>query len=894
MKHNKRSELFLGALLHDIGKFYQRSDGPFRDSSKISEQAKGISDYICPSDQKGRMGYQHVIWTAGFLEKIAGKLKQMDLEANSWTADRDTDDNLVNLAIYHHKPNTTLQRLVQLADWWSSGLDRNQDYQGMTSNAYSDFRDVRLSPVFNYLMASGNNPRNDDFKVNLKALTLDDDRIFPTKTPEGIRDYEKLWDEFSEEFDQIPAEKGERGLEAFSETLLFLLKKYTTVVPASTMRGEMPDTTLFDHLKSTAAIAQSLFDFFTEKHVEKLAEKEFQPREFFDLEKNPDAEPPLILFCGDINGIQKFIYNIASAKAAKSLKGRSFYIQLLTETIIQRIIDDCKVSIAHVVYSSGGKFFMILPNTQSVKSSLRALKKEVEANLFEIHHGELFVCMDFVEFGYNNQIKVFYRNDLGNVEAKLTQGNNLGPVWKLLFEKIAFQKKRKLKDLLIERFDELFEPPKGIFDTSHVCAVTGVELKKEEARTLKKFGDENMIVSQPVFEQTRIGHLLKDADFFITFREIGEKSYDAYKEKSIQPLNLKVHHYLFDEKELTGDQSEFRFISSADVARVRRFNNTNFNQINKLKGKLSSYGFTFYGGNKQAMKTGNREFKTFEELAGPESAGFRRLGVLRMDVDNLGRLFIEGISEERKNLSVYSTLSNQFDLFFSGYINTIRNSDKFRDHVNILYSGGDDIFAVGRWDLIIEFAESVRNDFRKFVCDRDDISLSAGIALVGSKFPMAKAAQLAGEAEDKAKGFGGDLARGILPTKNAINLFGENIAWGDEFSFVKNLANELFSWLKQGKIAKSLLQRFFIFRKIKDEGRQDWRWLSAYAFARYQKSASTAKEELEKLKTLMITGSFENLLLESGEFKSFRFETTRALDLLCIAARWADFRSREK
>lgn len=893
MEELKRYELFLGALLHDIGKFFQRSDEPVRSSSKISEQAKGISDYICPVDQKGRLGYQHVIWTAGFLEKIAGKFKQMGLEAGNWTSDRNTDDNLVNLAIYHHKPNTSLQRLVQLADWWSSGLDRNKAYQGMTSNTYSDFRDVRLSPVFSYLIAGGNNTKNEDFKLSLKALTLDDDRIFPTKSSEGISDYEKLWEEFSEEFEQIPVEKGERGLEAFSETLLFLLKKYASVVPASTMRGEMPDTTLFDHLKSTAAISQSLFDYFSEKYPEKLVDKDFQPKDFFDPEKNPETEPPLLLFCGDINGIQKFIYNIASSKAAKSLKGRSFYIQLLTETIIQRILDDCKVSLAHIVYSSGGKFFMILPNTESVKTSLKNLKEEVEQNLFEIHNGELFVCMDFVEFGYNNQIKVFFRDGLNPADLGISKGKNLGPVWKLLFEKMALQKKKKFKNLFIEKFDQLFEPPEGTQDDSLVCAVTGIELKKEEARTLKKFGDEEVIVSQPVFEQTRIGHVLKDADFFITFREIGDRSYDAWKEKSIQPLNLKVHHYLFDESELGGDQSAFRFISSADVARVRRFNNTRFNQINKLKGKLSSYGFSFYGGNKQALNEGSSEYKTFDELAGSGDSGFRRLGVLRMDVDNLGRLFIEGIPEERKNLSVYSTLSNQLDLFFSGYINTIRNSEKFRDHVNILYSGGDDVFAVGRWDLIIEFAEKVRNDFRKFVCNREDISISGGIALVGHKFPLAKAAQMAGEAEDKAKGYGGNPQRGILPTKNAINLFGENIAWGDEFSFVKNLSAELYGLLKEGKIAKSLLQRFFIFRKIKEDGRQDWRWLSAYAFARYQKSNNAAKEELEKLKTLMITGSFENLMLESGELKSFRFETTRALDLLCIAARWADFRTRE-
>src|SRR5690554_8003189 len=110
-----------------------------------------------------------------------------------------------------------------------------------------------------------------------------------------------------------------------------------------------------------------------------------------------------------------------------------------------------------------------------------------------------------------------------------------------------------------------------------------------------------------------------------------------------------------------------------------------------------------------------------------------------MDIDDLGTIFIEGLPENQRNFATYATLSTQLDLFFSGYLNTIRNQDKFKDWVNILYSGGDDVFAIGRWDKTIEFAIEVRNEFKRFVGNREDITLSAGIAIVGGKYPIAKA-----------------------------------------------------------------------------------------------------------------------------------------------------------
>ena len=66
-----RHKVFLGALLHDIGKFYQRADKSLLDEyNSLSSYSKRIAEDICPINEYGRFGYQHVIWTNEFFEKF--------------------------------------------------------------------------------------------------------------------------------------------------------------------------------------------------------------------------------------------------------------------------------------------------------------------------------------------------------------------------------------------------------------------------------------------------------------------------------------------------------------------------------------------------------------------------------------------------------------------------------------------------------------------------------------------------------------------------------------------------------------------------------------------------------------------------------------------------------
>lgn len=856
-----REQIYLAALLHDIGKFYQRADVSLgkRCADPSFVQSKEIADYICPLNGNGQFGYQHAIWTHQFLCEIDSLLKKIPgFYDNPF---KNSDDSLFKLACYHHKPSTELEALISLADWWSAGIDRREKIEiedGVGDSDKIDWGKERYKQVPLYSVFNGINAGNYKSAFGLNSLGLDSEAFFPndviSKT-DGVdqKKYKNLWDRFKNEIEDLPTD----SFSGFAESMLFLLKKYTWCIPSNTM--DMANVSLYDHLKTTAAFADCLY-CYKEKH----------PGDFvFDNTSCRltlrDGKCPVLLVGGDISGIQKFIYSIASRKASVSLKGRSFYLQLLIDSIIQRIISHEKIqaTLAHVVYSSGGKFYMLLPNTDDVKEALDSLRKEFEEDIWEKHFGQLVVNMDFVPFAYDtNSKKICFDEE---------NTHSIGDLWKALADKLAECKNHKFESVILEDYDRLFKPQKCT-EKSKVCAVTGIE--SDSLVVLDPKADDKTFVLESVKEQARLGDNLKDADFILTYRGNGGSTYLRPRIPKGEIEIVESYNYLFDQQELIFDDAEFRKVSSADVCRVKRVNDTEFLATSTLKGKACSYGFQFYGGNKQAQIYDRN--KTFEELSDNSY-----LGVLRMDVDNLGSIFIQGLPDEDKSFSAYSTLSFMLDYFFSGYLNTIRNGNAFRDHVNILYSGGDDIFAIGRWDKLILFAEQIRIDFQKFVGGRRDISISGGIVMVGGKYPISKAALLAGEAEDAAKAF--KLDGDVTPRKNAINLFGESICWNGEFDYVKEWKDDLMIHCKQYDMPRSILHRIMTLaaivrsnKNLKDGMKPDYSyiWHTTYFLTRFKSGKSA------EIKSLCDKLSKE--LLDNRKY-----------ELISIAARWAELEMKE-
>ena len=79
---------------------------------------------------------------------------------------------------------------------------------------------------------------------------------------------------------------------------------------------------------------------------------------------------------GVLPGIQKFIYRISSPQDAqknmsKRLIGRSLYISLLIDSVVEYIIHELELSSANVLFSAGGRFTILADNTPSTKKKIK-------------------------------------------------------------------------------------------------------------------------------------------------------------------------------------------------------------------------------------------------------------------------------------------------------------------------------------------------------------------------------------------------------------------------------------------------------------------------------------------------------------------------------------------
>ena len=117
-----------------------------------------------------------------------------------------------------------------------------------------------------------------------------------------------------------------------------------------------------------------------------------QPNYHFTMEK----EYKQLFVGGDLSGIQKFLYNISSKKAAVSLKGRSYYLQQYMSDVCSKVVDAVKAAGSQppdVIYKSGGKFYVITSNSEAIRQAIDVCASEIQKNLWQEHMGQLGICI---------------------------------------------------------------------------------------------------------------------------------------------------------------------------------------------------------------------------------------------------------------------------------------------------------------------------------------------------------------------------------------------------------------------------------------------------------------------------------------------------------------------
>jgi len=496
----------------------------------------------------------------------------------------------------------------------------------------------------------------------------------------------------------------------------------------------------------------------------------------------------MLLISGDMSGIQDFIFSIATDdKVARALKGRSFFVQLLSEVCLQLLCDELQLNESHLISNSGGNFLLIAPADKEDK--LKECQKKIDAALKE---ESLYFAL-----GWEKCNKDAVHKDFSGVLEKAKSNS-------------ALAKKRKFASL---NADDIFNP----------FPQTNQDNRRYETLTDKLVHSKGYII-----------------------RKSQEKAENWQK-----PLSLLGY--------------QIEFVDTPSNTAIQ------FNPQNTSK-EWKSYRFVV----KDLPQT------DFDGLArrAKERTGTEKLGVLKMDVDNLGSLFKDKLLDTQRSAEKIALISRSLTLFFEGEMTNFLKNQNFNGDIYPIFSGGDDLFFVGTWDKMFEFAEFIQERFRTYICNHPLLTISGSLLVVDAKFPVARFAPLADERLDDAKIKGG---------KNCINVFDINLSWSD-FKAAKELKKKLVKLveLKESraiieKVQKSSIGLGKILTQVQGNKKVDLArvWRLAYYLR------VTKKEESQKIVNAIIQ-QYEQLI-----FGALKGEKVNPL-LVSVAARWAEFETRKK
>ncbi len=508
-------------------------------------------------------------------------------------------------------------------------------------------------------------------------------------------------------------------------SLLETLEKYLTYVPRSIGKNESTDISLYDDIKMRATFASCIYDYFTANNEDDFSMLISDIEKYFD-------EDIFYLYSFDFSGIQSFIYNISSDRALRSLRTRSFYLEILLEDIIDTLLDRLNLTRANLLYSGGGHCYLILPNTDFVKDTVRDFKNEVNKWLLDLFGSELYlagggeVCSakTFTDSSSSRYSEVF-RSVSNKISKNKLHRYNASELKKLNFEEVV-DGARECK--VCRRVDRLIEGEKGL-----ICSIC------EAIENFSKY--------------------ILESKIFIVEKKSGESFKDS--------LPLPFSMVLTSAK----DEDEFKENYKNRESYIRAYRKNEGEERNSsTKLWIGDYCFD----NKLNILTKNAE-------------GIKRIGVLRADVDNLGQSFVKGFSKEDTSLTRSAVFSRNMSLFFKYHINYILENGEFsitgetppiKRKALIVYSGGDDVFVVGAWDDIIGFSIDLVKSLEKFTLN--SLTISAGLGLFGEKFPIKSMAEITGDLEDYAKSNIYEVG-GEEKTKNSVCLFNKDntYSWKD-------------------------------------------------------------------------------------------------------------------
>lgn len=511
--------------------------------------------------------------------------------------------------------------------------------------------------------------------------------------------------------------------EEYAPSVLNLVEATMSFMPSSTNMLEVADISLYDHMKLTADYACSILQYAEEKGIADY-EKTFKngANSFYKKQS-------FMLIGFRLEGVQDFIYTITSKGAHKQLRSRAFYVEMMSQWFVDSFLKKSGLTRANVLYSDTEHGYIIVGNTNDNRNIIVEAQKEFNEFLLE-------------NFG----VKLYMAVGTAGFSASQVMMENSSDEYTNIFREIDFILDKNSKNRY--QASEILKLNKAGKKDGRECAVchsTG-----------------NMVDGQNKCE------LCEKLENFST--NIQKQEFFVINDDS-NGLPVSKNAYL---STVTEDEVKKGEVQGRIYAK-NRLDTGHMQETHIWVGDYSmTNDYNSYAKRKWTMdENGN-------------SIGINCLGALMIDVDDLYAGFLSGfkIQGEGKytTMSRYATLSRRLQSFFKLYLNNFAEDKK----LSIIYSEGDDVFAIGAWDDILDFVQDVYDYFKKWTDGK--MTFSAGVALVESKTPINVIARETKALLDKAK----------LSGKDRITLFSED----NVFTFSEYIQDIVFDKL-------SVIREFF-------------------------------------------------------------------------------------
>lgn len=728
----------LAALLHDVGKLAQRAEAD-------PERYRSLENLhlFAHTDERGATSYHHAAYTWQFLAEQAPWLMELG---------EGGDENVAGWASRHHKPSTVFDWIVAESDRLSAGMDRGHPDEAATG--WAQVQTCRLTPLLARVGRETDRPEQwvSPLRPLRTDLTLFPEQMITRTQEEGAQEYGRLFDGFRAAVKTIAS----GNLPRFFRSFLTCYERFAWCVPAAT-NNRPCDVSLFEHSRAASAIAAAL-----------TAQLLITGGQVTDSMVRDRAERRYLLAIGDLFGIQRFIYTVVTENAARALRGRSFALQLLADAIGSHLLDRIGLPPPNLLYNGGGKLWVLAP--AGAEDTLRDAAEEIDLALQEKYGGGLGFALGAVAFSGDDLLQ-----------------KRIAKRWSEASADLHRRRQRRFSGALPTRYEQIFQPfgKPGEDTLCHVCGRLDADIQTLPEGTRKACPE--------CRELEQLGIVLTRGKCVV--RAAGDGWLARIEQYTNRLDGGRARNWYYKMPELLGcgylvsdiaPGDALRLVEAADV--VIALND--FDVDPQGRGALSC----LLAGINRARGEGGRTL-TFDEMAA-QSDGIERLGVLRMDVDGLGDIFARGLSPEERTISRITNLSKALAYFFGGVVSSLveRRDEAWSNKVQIIYSGGDDVFIVGAWSVLPALAYRIRREFGRFTAENPAWGISGGLAILRKRHPIASGAKLAGDLENVAKRY---PPRSNGRAKDALAFLGDPLAWED-LAVAAAMASEILALIKSG------------------------------------------------------------------------------------------------